>query len=96
VVFYRMAPGRGADVPKAHFAKLRKDLVDVVLVCDRYSAYKCLAKDKNDLILAYCWVHVRRDFPHSIAFSGNAQRLRGSLAIRQVFPHCGSSAAPTI
>src|SRR6266849_9846947 len=62
VVFYRMAPGRGADVPKAHFAKLRKDLVDVVLVCDRYSAYKCLAKENDDLILAYCWVHVRRDF----------------------------------
>ncbi|MEE9148504.1 MAG: IS66 family transposase [Candidatus Tectomicrobia bacterium] len=62
VVFYRMAPGRGADVPKAHFAQLRKDLVDVVLVCDRYSAYKCLAKDHDALILAYCWVHVRRDF----------------------------------
>src|SRR5262244_1063304 len=62
VVFYRMAPGRGADVPKAHFAKLHKDLVDVVLVCDRYSAYKCLAKDCADLILAFCWAHVRRDF----------------------------------
>jgi len=62
VVFYRLAPGRGADVPKAHFAKLHKDLVDVVLVCDRYSAYKCLAKDFDDLILAFCWAHVRRDF----------------------------------
>jgi transposase len=62
VVFYRMAPGRGADVPTAHFAKLHKDLVDVVLVCDRYSAYKCLAKACDDLILAYCWAHVRRDF----------------------------------
>jgi len=62
VVFYRMAPGRGADVPKAHFAKLQKDLVDVVLVCDRYSAYKCLAKSHDALILAYCWAHVRRDF----------------------------------
>jgi transposase len=62
VVFYRMAPGRGADVPKAHFAKLRKDLLEVVLVCDRYSAYKCLAKDDDDLILAFCWAHVRRDF----------------------------------
>ncbi len=62
VVFYRMAPGRGANVPKAHFAKLQKDLVDVVLVCDRYSAYKCMAKDHDDLILAYCWAHVRRDF----------------------------------
>jgi transposase len=62
VVFYRMAPGRGADVPKAHCAKLHHDLVDVVLVCDRYSAYKCLAKDCDDLILAFCWAHVRRDF----------------------------------
>ena len=62
VVFYRMAPGRGADVPKAHFAKLHKDLLDVVLVCDRYSAYTCLAKDCDALILAFCWAHVRRDF----------------------------------
>lgn len=62
VVFYRMAPGRGADVPKAHFAKLQKDLVKVVLVCDRYSAYKCLAKGDEMIILAYCWAHVRRDF----------------------------------
>ncbi len=62
VVFYRMAPGRGADVPKAHFAALQKDLVDVVLVCDRSSAYTCLAQAHDDLILAYCWAHVRRDF----------------------------------
>ncbi len=34
----------------------------MVLVCDRYSAYKCLAKDHDKLILAYCWAHVRRDF----------------------------------
>src|SRR5712692_5594215 len=62
VVFYRMAPGRGADVPTAHCAKLHKDLVDVVLVCDRYSAYTCFAKGHEGLILAYCWAHVRRDF----------------------------------
>jgi transposase len=62
VVFYRMAPGRGADVPQGHFAKLHKDLVDVVLVCDRYSAYKCLAKGCDARILAYCWAPVRRDF----------------------------------
>mgnify|MGYP003386665692 CR=1 FL=1 len=62
VVYYRMAPGRGADVPKAHFSGLRKDLVEVVLVCDRYSAYKCMAKDHDDMILAFCWAHVRRDF----------------------------------
>lgn len=62
VVFYRMAPGRGADVPTTHFAKLKRDLVEAVLVCDRYSAYKCFAKGCEEIILAYCWAHVRRDF----------------------------------
>jgi transposase len=62
VVYYRMAPGRGAAIPKEHFAKLRKDLLEVVLVCDRYSAYKSLALDCDALILAFCWAHVRRDF----------------------------------
>src|SRR5713226_8880348 len=57
-----MAPGRGADVPKGHFATLRKDLLKVVLVCDRYSASKCLAKACDDLLFAFCWAHVRRDF----------------------------------
>jgi transposase len=33
-----------------------------VLVCDRYRAYTCLAKDCDDLLLAFCWAHVRRDF----------------------------------
>lgn len=62
VVYYRMAPGRGADVPKGHFATLRKDLLKVVLVCDRYSAYKSLSLECDELILAFCWAHVRRDF----------------------------------
>jgi transposase len=62
VVLYRMAPGRGADVPQAHCAKLHKDLVDVVLVCDRYRAYTCLAKDCDALLVACCWAHVRRAF----------------------------------
>jgi transposase len=62
VVFYHIAPSRGAAVPKAHFAGLHRHLVQVVLVCDRYSAYKSLAKEHDQLLLAYCWAHVRRDF----------------------------------
>jgi transposase len=61
VVFYQRAPSRGAAVPKAHFAGLHRPLVQVVLVCDRYSAYKCLAKAHADMILASCWAHGRRD-----------------------------------
>jgi transposase len=62
VVFYHIAPSRGATVPKAHFAGLHTALVQVVLVCDRYSAYKALAKEYDEIIWASCWVHVRRDF----------------------------------
>jgi transposase len=62
VVFFHIAPSRGAAVPKDHFAKLPTDLVQAVLVCDRYSAYKSLAKDHAEIVLAYCWAHVRRDF----------------------------------
>lgn len=61
VVFYRMAPSRGAEVPKGHGATLQRDLVEVVLVCGRYSAYKSLAHSVDKLIVAYCWAHVRRD-----------------------------------
>jgi hypothetical protein len=38
VGYDRMAPGRGADVPQGHCAKVRKDLLKVVLVWDRYRA----------------------------------------------------------
>jgi len=61
VVYYRVAPGRGADVPKGHFAGLR-EATQIILVCDRYSAYKRLAKDCPRIVLAFCWAHVRRDF----------------------------------
>ena len=62
VVHYRVAPGRGADVPKAHFSSMPADVCQVIFICDRYSAYKKLAKDCAYILLAFCWVHVRRDF----------------------------------
>ncbi len=62
VVFYRMAPTRGADVPKIHFAGIKS--LEIVVVCDRYTAYKSLASDYEEvnIVLAFCWAHVRRDF----------------------------------
>ena len=61
VVFFWMAPGRGADEIKAHLAELNRN-VTIIFVCDRYKAYQCWAKDFPLLLLAYCWAHVRRDF----------------------------------
>jgi len=57
-IVYVMAPGRGAKVPLEYFSKL---LVQTVVVCDRYGAYKKLARIIG-LMLAFCWAHVRRDF----------------------------------
>ena len=33
-----------------------------VIICDRFSAYKCLAKEIPWILLAFCWAHQRRDF----------------------------------
>ena len=36
---------------------------DVVLMVDRYSAYKAMAQVKlGNVVLVFCWAHVRRDF----------------------------------
>ena len=60
VIYYQVAPTRSAAVPMAHFSGL--DAAMVILVCDRYSAYKKLARLNAAIILAFCWAHVRRDF----------------------------------
>jgi len=60
VVFYCIDPSRSAAVPGAHFAGLQAD--QAIIVCDRYSAYKKLARLALNILLAFCWAHVRRDF----------------------------------
>ena len=60
VVFYCIDPSRSAAVPGAHFAGLQAE--KVIIVCDRYSAYKKLARLAANILLAFCWAHVRRDF----------------------------------
>jgi len=56
-VVYVLDPSRSAKVPKTHF----ETVIEGILVVDRYSAYKALVKGIN-IILAFCWAHVRRDF----------------------------------
>ena len=53
------------------FGGLRKG---VVLVCDRYSACKKLARlAAGRLVLAFCWAHVRRDFIKVAAARGDLE-----------------------
>lgn len=54
VVFYIIDKSRSSRVPKQHL----KDKINRILSCDRYSAYKTL----TDVLIAFCWSHVRRDF----------------------------------
>jgi transposase len=60
VIYYRMDPTRSAQVPVSHFADLIAKTI--ILICDRYGAYKKLAKLNLAILLAFCWAHVRRDF----------------------------------
>ena len=58
-VVFRLDPTRSHDVPEGHFPAD----ADVVLMVDRYSAYKAMAQVKlGNVILVFCWAHVRRDF----------------------------------
>ena len=60
VVFFLIDPTRSAKAPLKHFSKLCLD--NVIVVCDRYSSYFKLARLNPFITLAFCWVHVRRDF----------------------------------
>ena len=62
VVYYCMSPSRSGDVPIDYFAGLDPDLDQVIVVCDRFSGYKRLARENTRIRLAFCWAHVRRDF----------------------------------
>lgn len=71
---YILAPSRGAEVPKKFFGyEPGSCLVKrPFLLTDRYASYKVLA---DWLLLAFCWVHVRRDFLEGQA-EANAQQIR--------------------
>ena len=59
-VYFHCDPSRSAEVAKTLFGDTA---VVLFVVCDRYSAYKKMARDLDGMvILCFCWVHQRRDF----------------------------------
>jgi len=57
-VVYILDPSRATSVIEKHL-----NVVSVlILSVDRYSSYKSFAKDREYVVLAFCWTHVRRDF----------------------------------
>ncbi len=59
-VYFRIDPSRSAEAAHELFAEARPS---TVIVCDRYSACKRLARLLGGrVILSFCWAHIRRDF----------------------------------
>ena len=59
-VYFHIDPSRSAEVAMMLFGAVKNI---VFLVCDRYSAYKKLARELDGkVILQWCWAHQRRSF----------------------------------
>src|SRR5438132_1804244 len=59
VVVFVLAQGRAHDVPQDY---LGPDAAGIMIV-DRYKAYQAMDQVKRgQIVLAFCWAHVRRDF----------------------------------
>jgi len=56
-VVHVIDPTRSTRVIEEHLGRV----VGGILLVDRYSAYKSYAKKHEGIILAFCWVHARRD-----------------------------------
>ena len=64
-VYFHVDPSRGAGVARKLFGTAG---LHTVIVCDRDSAYKKMARIPGGLVtLAWCWSHMRRDFIHCAA-----------------------------
>jgi transposase len=59
VVVFVLAAGRAHEVPEDQLGPEASG----ILVVDRYKAYQAIDQVKNgQIVLAFCWAHVRRDF----------------------------------
>lgn len=67
-VVYILDSSRSARVPKDHLGANPQGIISA----DRYSAYKALLS--KNLLIAFCWAHVRRDF---IRIQDSRKELRG-------------------
>jgi transposase len=55
---YVLDPSRSAAVP----ADALGEKADGIISCDRYAAYKRVARTQPEIMLQFCWAHQRRDF----------------------------------
>ena len=59
-IYYHIDPSRSTEVAMNLFGSTKGI---VVLICDRFSAYRKLARElAGKVILQWCWAHQRRSF----------------------------------
>jgi transposase len=51
-------PRRSNEVIAEHL----QGVAEGIIICDRHSSYKCFGKKNEGFLIAFCWVHQRRDF----------------------------------
>jgi len=65
-VVFIIDPTRSTEVLRKFFQQKIEEASEgeeeKIIICDRYSAYKCLAREIPWILLAFCWAHQRRDF----------------------------------
>lgn len=91
--YYHFDPSRGTAVLRELLAGYAG-----VVQCDGYAAYQALARGSPEVVLAFCWAHVRRGFfearpaypqcERALALIGALKRLR--MHLREGQPHCFS------
>jgi transposase len=69
-------PRRSNEVIAEHL----QGVSEGIIVCDRHSSFKCFAKNNQNFIIAFCWIHQRRDFKNlQIAYPVHYQWAEGWL-----------------
>lgn len=51
-------PSKSNEVIHAHLS----GIAEGIIICDRASSFKCFGKRNPGFLIAFCWVHQRRDF----------------------------------
>ncbi len=78
VVYFQITPGRGADMPVEYFENIKKE--KVIVICDRYSVYKTLARQHYMLCEPFTTITCQRWLPGTPQLYG-MNILRGIIIL---------------
>ncbi len=71
IVVFIYEPTRAAE----HLRKYFPEDIAAIISCDRYIAYETLEKERGNILIALCWMHVRRRFFYAFDLVANIKGL---------------------